>query len=101
MSEHAVAAMLFPMVLEISKSLGLKPGKSNYGRLLFFALAWGCVIGGVATFLGGARVPLAIGILKETTGAQIGFLEYSVAVLPLVVVMLLTGYVLSELVLPY
>lgn len=94
MSEHAVAAMLFPLVLEISKSLGLKPGKSNYGRLLFFALAWGCVIGGVATFLGGARVPLAVGILRETTGAQIGFLEYSVAVLPLVLVLLVTGYVL-------
>lgn len=94
MSEHAVAAMLFPLVLEISKSLGLKPGKSNYGRLLFFALAWGCVIGGVATFLGGARVPLAVGILREMTGAQIGFLEYSVAVLPLVLILLVTGYVL-------
>ncbi|MEK7772873.1 MAG: SLC13 family permease, partial [Deltaproteobacteria bacterium] len=50
MSEHAVAAMLFPIVLEISKSLNLRPGKSNYAKLLFFALAWGCVIGGVATF---------------------------------------------------
>jgi len=94
MSEHAVAAMLFPIVLEISKGLGLKPGSSNYGKLLFFSLAWGCVIGGVATFLGGARVPLAIGILKETTGQTIGFLEYTVAVLPLVAVLLLAGYVL-------
>ncbi|MBI4950385.1 MAG: DASS family sodium-coupled anion symporter [Deltaproteobacteria bacterium] len=92
MSEHAVAAMLFPIVLEISKGLGLKPGKSNYGKLLFFALAWGCVIGGVATFLGGARVPLAIGILKETTGATIGFLDYTIAVLPLVLVMMPVGY---------
>ena len=94
MSEHAVAAMLFPIVLEISKGLGLKPGKSNYGKLLFFALAWGCVIGGVATFLGGARVPLAIGILKETTGKGIEFLDYTIAVLPLVVIMLLVGYIL-------
>lgn len=96
MSEHAVAAMLFPIVLEISKSLGLKPGKSNYGKILFFALAWGCVIGGVATFLGGARVPLAVGILQETTGSRIGFLEYSVAVFPLVVVMLLAGYIILK-----
>src|SRR5574340_933115 len=85
MSEHAVAGMLFPMLLELSKSLKLRPGKSNYGKFLFLALAWGCVIGGVATFLGGARVPLAMGILKETTGATIVFLEYTVAVLPLVV----------------
>lgn len=94
MSEHAVAAMLFPPVLEISKSLNLKPGKSNYGKLIFFALAWGCVIGGVGTFLGGARVPLAVGILKETTGATIGFLDYSIAVFPLVVILLFTGYIL-------
>ncbi|MDP2689075.1 MAG: DASS family sodium-coupled anion symporter [Deltaproteobacteria bacterium] len=94
MSEHAVAAMLFPIVIEISKGLNLRPGKSNYGKLLFFALAWGCVIGGVATFLGGARVPLAIGILKETTGGTIDFLDYTVAVFPLVVVMLFAGYFL-------
>lgn len=94
MSEHAVAAMLFPIVLEISKGLGLRPGRSNYGKLLFFALAWGCVIGGVGTFLGGARVPLAIGILKETTGGTIDFVEYTVAVFPLVAIMLLAGYFL-------
>jgi len=93
MSEHAVAAMLFPIVLEISKSLKLRPGKSNYGKLLFFALAWGSVIGGVGTFLGGARVPLAMGILKETTGATIGFLDYTIAVAPLVVVLLIVGYI--------
>ncbi len=94
MSEHAVAAMLFPIVFEIAKALNLRPEKSNYGKLIFFALAWGCVIGGVATFLGGARVPLAIGILKETTGLTIGFLEYTVAVFPLVVVLLAVGYLL-------
>jgi len=92
MSEHAVAAMLFPIVLEITKSLGLRPGRSNYGKLLFFALAWGSVIGGVATFLGGARVPLAMGILAETTGQEIGFLEYTVAVFPTVVILLVVGY---------
>ena len=65
MSEHAVAAMLFPIVFEIAKSLGLKPGTSGYGKLLFLTLAWGCIIGGVATFLGGARVPLPWGCLKR------------------------------------
>ena len=94
MSEHAVAAMLFPIVFDISKGLGLKPGSSNYAKLLFFALAWGCVIGGVGTFLGGARVPLAIGILKESTGLSIEFLDYAIAVFPLVAAMLIIGYLL-------
>lgn len=100
MSEHAVAAMLFPIVIEITKSLGLKPGKSNYGKLLFFAMAWGCIIGGVATFLGGARVPLAVGILRETTGSGIGFLDYTIAVFPLVVIMLVVGYLLLTRIFP-
>ncbi|WKZ31745.1 MAG: DASS family sodium-coupled anion symporter [Thermodesulfobacteriota bacterium] len=94
MSEHAVAAMLFPIVLEISKSLGIRPGRSNYGKLLFLALAWGCVIGGIATFLGGARVPLAVGILNEMTGQTIGFLDYAVAVFPLVVILLILGFII-------
>ncbi len=92
MSEHAVAAMLFPIVLEIAKGIGLKPGRTNYGKLLFLSLAWGCVIGGVATFLGGARVPLAVGILRESTGMTIDFLSYTVSVFPLVVIMLAVGY---------
>ncbi len=91
MSEHAVAAMLFPIVLEIAKGLELRPSRSGYGKLLFLALAWGCVIGGVATFLGGARVPLAVGILSETTGETIDFVSYTIAVFPLVVVLLIVG----------
>ncbi|MDH4227746.1 MAG: DASS family sodium-coupled anion symporter [Deltaproteobacteria bacterium] len=92
MSEHAVAAMLFPIVLDMSKTLGLRPGKSSYGKLLFLSLAWGCVIGGVATFLGGARVPLAVGILKELTGKSIDFIDYTIAVFPLVIALLIVGY---------
>jgi len=92
MSEHAVAAMLFPIVLEIAKGLNLRPGKSNYAKSLFLALAWGCIIGGVATFLGGARVPLAVGMLKEATGVNIDFFEYTLAVFPTVMVLLLIGY---------
>lgn len=92
MSEHAVAAMLFPIVFEIAKGLNLKPGQSNYAKSLFLSLAWGCIIGGVATFLGGARVPLAVGILKETTGLSIGFFEYTAVVFPTVVILFILGY---------
>ncbi len=100
MSEHAVAAMLFPMLLELAKSLKLRPGKSNYGKFLFHALSWGCIVGGVATFLGGARVPLAMGILKETTGETIGFLDYTVAVLPLVFILLAVGFMILTVLYP-
>ena len=94
MSEHAVAAMMFPIVVAISASLELKPTKSNYGKALFFGMAWGCVIGGVATFLGGARAPLAVGILRDVTGESIGFIKWALAALPTVIAMLAVTYLL-------
>ncbi len=88
---HAVAAMMFPIVTEIALALGLKPGRSRYGAGLFLAMAWGCIIGSVATFLGGARAPLAVGILQETTGRTIGFLPWMLAAGPTVVVLMGVG----------
>lgn len=94
MSEHAVAALMFPIVVEITKVLELRPLRSDYGKALFVAMAWGCIIGGVATFLGGARNPLAVGMLLETTGQSIGFFEWMVAVIPAVLIMLAFGYLM-------
>ncbi len=94
MPEHAVAAMMFPIVVAISSSLELKPPESNYGKALFLGMAWGCVIGGVATFLGGARAPLAVGILLDTTGESIGFIKWALAALPMVITMLVVTYLL-------
>jgi sodium-dependent dicarboxylate transporter 2/3/5 len=88
MSEHAVAAMLFPVLLEIGNVLNVHTRYRTYGRALFLALAWGCIIGGVATYLGGGRAPLAVGILRETTGDSISFVRWMLANLPLVVLLL-------------
>lgn len=87
MPEHAVAALLFPILLEISGNLELERGRSRYGKALFLALAWGCSIGGVTTLLGGARNPLALALLKEHNGASVSFLGWVAAVLPMVVVL--------------
>ena len=96
MPEHAVAAMMFPIVLEVAESLKLKPRHSGYAMMLFFGLAWGAIIGGTATFLGGARAPLALELLRDTFpdagGAalyQVSFLGWMKASLPMVVI--LTG----------
>ena len=51
MSEHAVAAMNFPIIVEIVAVLGLRPFRSNYGKALFIAMAWGSTIGGVPSVL--------------------------------------------------
>lgn len=94
MPEHAVTAMLFPITLEIAHSLELAPGKSVFAKSIFLAAAYGAIIGGVATFLGGARNPLAIGILSQTTGLSIGFFEWMTAVVPIVLILLVIAYFL-------
>ena len=91
---HAVAAMMYPIILEICESLGLKKGSSGYARMLFFGLAWGAVIGSCGTFLGGARAPLAVALLRDTyqtAGGEaiftVSFLAWMKAGMPLVLVM--------------
>jgi solute carrier family 13 (sodium-dependent dicarboxylate transporter), member 2/3/5 len=87
MSEHAVAAMMFPLVIIITKRLDFIPEGGSYGRTLFLAMAWGCVIGGIATMLGGARVPLAVGLLQEAGNGTITFVQWTLAMLPMVILL--------------
>lgn len=94
MPAYAVAAMMFPIVLEVTDSLDLRKGKSGYARTLFFGLAWGAMIGSCGSFLGGARAPLAVELLRDTyrlpdggTEYAIGFLDWMTIAMPLVVIM--------------
>lgn len=93
MPEHAVAAMMFPVVTGVVSVLELTPG-SSYARGLYLAMAWGSVVGGVLTYLGGARAPLALGILSARTGQEVSFLGWMVATFPLVMIMLGTASLL-------
>lgn len=90
--EHATAAIVFPIVLDIAAAMELRPGQSRYATALFLAMAWGVNIGGIATLLGGARGPLAIGILSEAAGRTISFTQWSAATLPIVALLLAAGY---------
>ncbi len=94
MPEHAVAAMIYPIVVEIVDTLKLERG-SRYAKKLFLGLAWGAIIGGVGTFLGGARAPLAISMLKQEHPEHgISFMEWMVAAIPIVVIMSVVAVVM-------
>lgn len=100
MPEHAVAAIMLPIALEIAVALKIVPGQHNYGKALFIALAWGANIGGVCTLLGGARNPLAIGILQDYNGQTISFFQWMLAVVPITVVLLGVAFVVIALFFP-
>jgi len=91
LSTHAVVAMLFPVVLEVVQAAGAKPG-GRFGVAAFLALAWGSSIGGMGTLLGGARAPLALGLLQSTTGQSISFVEWTAWSLPVVLILLALAY---------
>ncbi len=101
MSEHAVAAILFPIVMEMAKVLDLDVKKSGYARALLVSLAWGTSIGGIATFLGGGRAPLAAGILLEATGERLGFVRYALAAIPLSLVLFVIGRMVIRRAFPF
>jgi sodium-dependent dicarboxylate transporter 2/3/5 len=96
MSEHAVAAMMLPIVTEIVAALNLPQGRSVFAKAMFFSLAWGCIIGGAMTALGGGRVPLAVEVLEKITNDQhtLGFLEYTQLSFPFVLSLLACGWLL-------
>jgi len=94
MPAHAVAALTFPIVLEIASALKLEPRHSNYGKALFLSMAWGCVSGGVLTLLGGARNPLAIALLRERYHMTIGFAQWTLSVFPIPCVLLVVVHLL-------
>ena len=101
MPAHAVAAMVFPIVLEIARSLKIEPGKSTYGKVLFLSLAWGAVTGGVATLLGGARNPLALGLLAERyPGMTVGFIRWIVLAGPMSIVMIVITFSVMSFLFP-
>ncbi|MBE9117158.1 SLC13/DASS family transporter [Lusitaniella coriacea LEGE 07157] len=91
LSTHAVVAMLFPVILEVVQAAGAQPG-GRFGLAAFLSLAWGASIGGMGTLLGGARTPLAIGLLQSTTGQSISFVQWTMWSIPVVFVLLLVAY---------
>lgn len=102
MSEHAVAVILFPIIHEIVQSLNLKSDNSVFGKSLYFAMAWGCIIGGSMTVLGGGRVPLAVEMLEKATAGQqsLGILQYTHLSFPLVLLLFATGWVALKIMFP-
>ncbi len=91
MPAHAVAALIFPVVMRLVHDLHLSREHRRYEAILFLAMAWGSVIGGIATPLGGARAPLAIGMLQEEFGIAIQFFKWTIMATPLSIAISLFG----------
>ncbi len=96
MSEHAVMARLFPLAGRIRDARGRPRQSSRYVQGLFIGLAWGATIGGITTYLGGSRNPLAMGFLQKHNLPIPGFFELMCYSLPVALPLALAAALLLE-----
>ncbi|MEE2791891.1 MAG: SLC13 family permease, partial [Acidobacteriota bacterium] len=82
------------------RDAGLEPRKSNFGRALMIACAYGPLIGGIATPAGTGANPIAISYLRELGGIEISFIRWMTLGVPAALMMLPLGWVVLLKVFP-
>ena len=87
MPEHGVAALFLPIVISILIVMKIVPKESNFGKVSMLSVAFGCSIGSLGTLIGGARNPLAVGVLSDI-GINITFFEWMIYSMPVVIIAL-------------
>lgn len=100
MPEHAVAAMMLPVLMGI---LGVseKGERDNFAIATFLALTYATSVGSIGSLLGGARNVLALGILQMTLGVSVSFLDWMIAGVPIAVTLTIVVYLLLRTVYPW
>ncbi len=87
-TDMAVAAVLLPIGVTILKDAKLEPLKSNFGKALMIACAWGPLVGGVSTPAGCGPNPLTMGFLRDLAGIEFTFVDWMAIGYPAALLML-------------
>ena len=85
MPEHAVAALMLPVVLSVLAVVKAIPKKSNFAKVSLLSVAFGCSIGSLGTLVGGARNPYTLAFLAETSNIHISFFDWIFYSMPVVI----------------
>jgi solute carrier family 13 (sodium-dependent dicarboxylate transporter), member 2/3/5 len=99
-SNTATAMMMLPIALSIialvesTEDMEAADLQTNFAIVMLLGLAYSCNIGGIATLIGTPPNALMAGYMLETYGVDIGFGQWMMVGLPLVVVSLPLVYVM-------
>lgn len=91
-TDMAVAAMLLPIARGIVIDAGLPPGRSNFGKALMIAVAFGPLIGGIATPAGTGANIVALAQLKQLANVDISFTYWMLLGVPASLLMIPCGW---------
>ena len=84
--DMAVVAMMIPLVLGLLKTVGAKPGSSNFGKAMMMAIIFGTVLGGICTPAGVSSNIIALAFLNKNANMHVSFLYWTVIATPICVV---------------
>lgn len=87
LADIPVMAMLLPVALVILQNNGCMQNKSSFGRAMMIGLPFACLIGGVGSPAGSSMNAMTIGLLKDTAGVNISFLEWVCVGMPMVLIL--------------
>ena len=99
-TDMAVAAMLMPVAVRILKDAKLEPLKSNFGRALLIATAWGPLVGGVSTPAGCGPNPLTMAFLKDLANVDFSFVDWMMLGYPAMLLMIPCAWIILIRVFP-
>lgn len=106
-SNTATAMMMLPIgisVIELASRNKIEPeflAEPNFGRLLMLGIAFGTSIGGLGTLIGTPPNALLAAFMNQNFGYHIGFLQWMLIGIPLVLVGLPLSYlILTRIVYP-
>lgn len=77
---------------EVLKKNDCLPGKSAFGKSIMVGIPIAASIGGVATPAGSGVNILAVNLLKNVTGVEIGFLQWSIVGVPLAILLTIVSW---------
>lgn len=95
-SNTATAMMMWPIAMSIIALLEKESGKpaSILSKSLMLAVAYASSIGGIGTLIGTPPNTVMRGIVHQMTGYEIGFMDWMLLAMPLVLLMLAILYLL-------
>jgi solute carrier family 13 (sodium-dependent dicarboxylate transporter), member 2/3/5 len=86
-TDMAAAAMLLPLGVGLLRDANMRPGESTFGRALMIAVAFGPLIGGIATPAGTGANLVAIAQLGQLAQVDVSFTQWMAYGVPASVLM--------------